>query len=361
MSKRSKSKGTAETDKSILKKLGEGGFGCVVSRPMKCSGAEQMITSKKHTDRKEVGKLFYEKRHFDEEVRLAKLVKKIDPSEEKMLVATSGCAVAKNVMENPKNVKAVSKCETISKRDELSMSDEYSKETIIPNKIWQLKMPYSGVELDIALEKYKQGITVKALMSMITPLLEALILLKRHKLVHQDIKKYNVLVYKKKAVLIDYSLMIPFEDVYTMKNYGHLKHRYRPFPPEFYLTSLVMKYGDDMNKKEMKQYVLDKYKEHIIKLAPYFHPYYTQDEVIAITDQLTMLPLIIKNPKNMKEYVDKIDIYSVGTTLAHVTQYIKPSTMSTEFIQFMRGILYPDPHQRTSPEDALEMCKKLSN
>ena len=66
------------TIRSKLKKLGEGSFGCVVSHPLRCSEKEEVITKKNRDASNQVGKLFYDKRDYKGEVRLSKLVRKID-------------------------------------------------------------------------------------------------------------------------------------------------------------------------------------------------------------------------------------------------------------------------------------------
>lgn len=364
MSKNSKQgKDISETNKTTLKKLGEGSYGCVVSHPLKCSEKEDIITKNIDKDRKLIGKLFYSREYYNDEVKLGKIVKSIDPSGKKMLAPVSGCAVSKKILENPNNIKAISKCEAITNTDKYSLINDTDSDVEFPNKVWQLKMPYAGLDMHSYLEKYKNGVTVKSLMSTMIPLFESVILLKQHKLVHQDIKPDNVLIYKKKTVLIDYSLMLPFEDIYTMKNYSRLKSHYRYYPFEYYLTSLVFKYNTNisMKKDDLVYYIMEKYRDYIIKKAHHLHPYYTVDELLEHATEYDLLSIIMKNPKNMKEYVDKIDIYSIGITIKELTRYIKPNTMTNEFINFVRNILHPDPRKRISAEDALNICKKLSN
>lgn len=355
----------SDSNQSKLKKLGEGSYGCVVSQPLKCSDKEKMITGKKQLEPNQVAKLFYNKDDYRDEVRLSKLVKKIDPSETKLLIPTSACAISKHTLEKPENVNAIMKCEKITNQDSEYQYYENTNQSIIPNKVWQLKMPYAGVNIDKALDEYKNRITVKSFMKMMTPVFEALVLLKDHNLVHQDIKLDNVLVNKKKALLIDFSLMLPFKEIYTMSNYYRLKRKYRPFPPEYYLTSLVMKYGSELNGVEtqsvLKKTISEKYHHHIEKIAHYFEPFYTSDELHQHKEYKSLLSAIIKNIDVMRKYADKIDIYSVGILIADLSKYhIKSPLTNAEFVEFMRGILHPDPRLRTSAEDALNQCKLLS-
>lgn len=348
--------------KSKLKKLGEGSFGCVVSHPLKCSEPEEFITKKdsKSKDQKEVGKLFYDKEDFKEEVKLSKLVQKIDPSEKKLLVPISACGVSKQILEDKENINAIMKCERITRSDEYKY---YNTNTAtIPKKVWQIKMPYAGMEIDKAVEKYKFGITPKILMSMVEPLFEALILLKNNNTVHQDIKISNILVYKKKAILIDFSLMMPTKNIYSTKNYYRLKRKYRPYPPEYHLVSLVMKYQHEIKTmdKTLKD-IIEKQEYHIDKIAYYFTPFYTKEELLENGGLDTLLPMVINNIDSMTEYADKIDLFSIGTVLAELSLlYMRKPTSNPDYVQLMRGILHPDPRKRFSCENAYELCKKIS-
>lgn len=355
----------SEKKQTKLKKLGEGSYGCVVSHPLKCSDKEKMITQKKQIEAKQVGKLFYDKADYQSEIKLSKIIRKIDPSETKLLVPTSACAISRNTLENPENVNTIMKCEKITNQDSAYQYYSDIERSTIPKKVWQLKMPYAGIDIDKSLEKYKNKITVKSFMKMMIQVFEGLVLLKKNRMVHQDIKIPNVLVYNKKAKLIDFSLMLPFKEIYTVNNYYRLKRKYRPFPPEYYLVSLVMRYEGELHQlntsSHIRDVIDDKYKHHIEKISYYFEPFYTLEELYDHTEYKTLLPLIMRNIETMNKYTDKIDIYSVGILMAELSKnYVKDPLNNTKFVEFMRGIMHPDPRLRTSVEVALDQCKLLS-
>lgn len=343
---------------SKLRKLGEGSYGCVVSHPLPCSGKETVISTA-NKERKEVAKLFYEKDKFNKEVSLAKKVKKVDPSEEKMLVATKACPVSKKVLEDPLNASAISKCEVLGH----SVSDKDDVAPVSKN-VWQIAMPYSGVQLDKAVQRYKRHIPVKTLASMIAPLFEAIILLQQSKLVHQDIKYENVLVQKKKALLIDFSLMMSYDRIYTLANYNRLRRRYRSFPPEYYMVSLMMKYQNDIegsDKDYIKMFLLDKYKVHLERIQYFFGAYYTLSEIIEKSNSKSLLQELFDNGnKAMKKYANKIDVFAVGTMLNDIHPYVKRPMENVEYLRLMRGLLHPDPRERLTAEEALTACKKIA-
>ena len=346
-----------------LKKLGEGSFGCVVSRPLECSGKETMITTMDEGKKRQVAKLFYEKDKYQNEVRLAKLSKSIDPSEEKILVPTYACSVSKKTLNDPMNVSAISKCENLASINNASSYLYGEKGSPSPAKVWQLVMPYGGTDIDAALERRKNKISVRSIARMMLPIFEALVLLRDKQEVHQDIKAENVLAYKTKAILIDFSLMLPFKKIYAPKNYNKLKRKYRPYPPEYYLASLMIKHSNDfkaLRSQEVRDYMMKHYKEHLERIQSFFYPYYTLTELLEESNSGSLVVMVMKDYTRLEEYADKIDVYSVGTLLADITPFISNPMSNDAFVSFIRSILHPDPRQRMGPEDALAMCRTIA-
>lgn len=351
---------------SKLKLLGEGSFGCVVSHPLECSGKEIIVSTKHNPNMKQVSKLFYEKNKFENEVRLGRMVKKIDPSEKRILVPIKGCEVSRRTIHKPSNINAISKCEnlaSITSTQNITKSSIYDN-TLALNKIWQLTMPYAGKEFDTSLKKYKNPISVRSLAKIILPLFEALVMLKEKRMVHQDIKNANVLIHNRKAILIDYSLMLPFDDIYVENNYNRLKRRYRPFPPEYFMASIIIKHKSDfkhMKSMEVKESITERYKNHLENIQHYFAPYYTLNELYELSNYGSLMIIALSNYKKFVEFADKIDIFSVGTMLTDSYDLIATPFSHPDYIVLMRGILHPDPRQRMSAEDALALCKKIAN
>lgn len=352
-------------DRSKLKVLGEGSFGCVVSHPLECSGKEIFVSSKKDPTKKQVSKLFYEKQKYQAEVKLGRLVKKIDPTEERIIVPIKGCEVSRKTLYKPANANAISKCENLASLTSTGSSKpSHLYESELPlQSIWQLTMPYAGKEVDKVIQRYKHHITTRSFMKMMTPLFEAVVMLANRRMVHQDIKIGNVLIHDKKAILIDFSLMLPFEEIYQEKNYNRLKRRYRPFPPEYYMASIIIKHKADfkrMKPAEIKSSIAERYKNHLENIQSYFFPYYSTSELFELSNYGSLMITALSNYKKFVDFADKIDIFSVGTLLADVHDLLADPLSNTEYVSLMRGILHPDPRQRMSAEEALELCKKIA-
>ena len=353
--------------KNKLKVLGEGSYGCVISHPLPCDNKETIITDKdKDKDtRKKVGKLFYDKYKYDNEVRFGKMTKKIDPSEEKILTPISGCSVDKKAFKQPDNVNVISKCELFTSIGSTDYNTEsFNIDQLKNKKIWQITMPYGGTDIEKTLMNYKKHIPVRSFAKMITPLFEAIVLLKKNKMVHQDIKLDNVLVYKRKAILIDFSLMLPFSQIYTERNYKRLKRRYRPFPPEYYIASLAMKkekyYNmriEEIKNMDLTQQIIHRFES----MQQYVYPYYTISEFIAASNHESLLSIALTDYKKFDNFADKIDVYSIGTTICELDQYLDNPHNNQDYVTLMRGILHPDPRYRMTPEDAVILCNKISS
>lgn len=294
------------------------------------------------------------------------MMKKIDPSEERILVPTKGCEVSRKTLYKPENVNAISKCENLTSFTSTgAKKTSHLYESQLPlQSVWQLTMPYAGKEVDQVLERYKNPVSVRLFMKMMEPLFEALVMLKNRRMVHQDIKVANVLIHKKKAVLIDFSLMLPFEQIYQEKNYNRLKRRYRPFPPEYHMASIIIKHKDDFKKMkpaEIKANIVERYKNHLENIQSYFFPYYNTNELFELSNYGSLMVLALSDYKKFVEFADKIDVFSVGTLFADVHELLADPLSNTEYVMLMRGILHPDPRQRMSAEDALELCKKIAS
>jgi hypothetical protein len=158
--------------------------------------------------------------------------------------------------------------------------------------------------------------------------------------------------------------MLPFSDIYTERNYKRLKRKYRPNPPEYYLVGLIMKYNNDRfnnaSSVETTNNFAQEYIHHLEKIHYYFHPYYTINDLISASNYEELFKIALTDYKLFNNFVDKIDVFSIGTIIAEMTPFIdKPQNQ--DFVVMMRGILHPDPRARMSPEDAILLCNKISS
>lgn len=338
---------------SKQKKLGEGSFGCVLSRPLRCSGKETKISDKVGPN--QVAKIFYKKDSYETEVNLGKMVKKIDSSEKNILVPIGACPVAAEILQKPENREVLTRCEVLS-----SSSISSLQQSSQPKFLWQIKMPYAGQEIDLYLEKKKKPIPVGEFAKMMLPVFRAVALLEEHKMVHQDIKVNNVLVHRNKAILIDFSLMMPFGKIYMPSNYPRLKRKYRPYPPEYYMAAVRMHYKDLLSKSSPEYasgFLALHYNRRLEAMQYYFYPYYMLAEIQAMSNHefFQKLPL-----KDYVQFAHKVDVFSLGTLCASLHRQLENPMNHPEYMQLMRGLLHPDPRKRFGPREALALCEKIA-
>ena len=203
--------------KSSLKKykvIGEGSYGCVVQPSIPCNENDKVILNKKKS-KELVSKVFEEKKNYKKELELSKKAAIIDNIGNNLLLPTKGCAIKNEDLERIED-----KCDF-----DFENTDNY----------YQLVMPYGGKEIKKYLQSHKSS--CKEFLQFSISLFKGLLLLKNKKYCHQDIKVNNVLITpQKKMIIIDYSLMKPFKDIYKEKNNIRLSKDYFLNPPEYKLV-----------------------------------------------------------------------------------------------------------------------------
>jgi len=340
-------------------KLGEGAFGCVLKPPVKCSTKEKNIGKQKNNSDL-VGKIFFDKTDFNTELKISKKVAKIDKTGSTLLIPKSSCAVKKNdVYKNPKT-------------NECSIFEEQIE---LPSKMYQLIMPYGGERLDYIVEEYfdyhMKKMSVSQFLLIMKPILDGLHLLKKHKSCHQDIKIQNILVTpQNKAIIIDYGLMKPYKDIFSLKNKDRLKHTYFPYPFEYklfyYLHIHHCKYSKETCDTELYYNALRNISKHD-KYKELYMNYFTEKELDIIIKELIERYYKLEEKNKLKDYlysyVEKVDIYSVGICFVYLHDVLAieslPSKDYEKYKEFVRLLIHPDIEKRLTIEKAQKLLKNL--
>lgn len=335
--------------------LGEGSFGCVFTPSIPCeSDAKSIRKTSKKEKTPYVGKVFAERKEFAKEVRMSKTAAKVDPQGKSILIPVSYCKTSrKHVEKHP----ASKDCD---------MLREFPYQS--PNKpMYQLVMPYGGERLDRYFRKRMQAETPSTLaeaLGILNTAFEGLVLLDQHKMCHQDIKSSNVLVTPEgKAILIDYSLMIPYQDVYTKNNLRRLRFTYFPYPAEYKIAyQTYTKCKDTCNYEEE---VLANIHQFGDGRASAYLSFISEKEVRRSVRNVVTF---IKN-KNVLEtctqYADRIDMYGLGTAVADISRFISYKGLTTKQLAtwktFVKGTIHSDMRKRFTPKQALNHLEKLRN
>lgn len=199
--------------------LGKGTFGCVVSPALKCT--DSSIKSDK-----KVSKIMREKDALDE-MQEYKALDKIPELKKYLLRFPEPC----NPVNDEKFHKAIKQCQ------HNRINKVYKKPTT--NNISSLLLENGGVSLRDFQKNFRGKLTVndfEIFLTSIKNLFEALIILRKHEYVHQDIKANNIVYSPKtgKIALIDFGKLTTFQKI--KENCGRSTHiegtSWFNYPPE---------------------------------------------------------------------------------------------------------------------------------
>jgi serine/threonine protein kinase len=302
--------------------LGEGSFGCVVKPAVPCSGPVKRISKR---GKSEVGKIFVDAEDFNKELQAAHVVSRIDPSGETILVPSEHCKTHVN-------------------EDIATSCDAFRKNHT--REGYQLLMPYGGIRLDQYVAD-RGTISVKDFIILMLPVAEGIVKLEKHRYCHQDIKVANILVTPQhKAIIIDYSLMKPFKEIYKKTNYHYLHHTYFSYPPEY--KSIYYKDSDSNTvTSEILKNIEIHDNGHFIKRFK---------KAWAATSKW-----IYNDVKQLEKYVNRVDVYSLGTVFVRLSPFIaeKSGRYRTAFDALVDDMIAINPAKRTTPQKLVDDMKNI--
>jgi len=343
--------------------LGEGSYGCVVKPPVPCKNKVKLRRENKNDNK--VGKIFTENKAFQKEIATNKVAIKIDPTNKKLLTASSYCNVTQ---------------ETIKKENRTRMCD-LTYENANQKTFYQLNMPYGGVTLKSYFKHYQTDFSIFDLLKSLKNVFQTLIILDKKKVCHQDIKPDNILIKPNgEAIIIDYSLIIPFKKIYTPENRHRLKYAYYPYPPEYKLYDFI--HFQKCYKYQYCNYIFDEYLNHSLSA---FNISALGDNVITHLINHNLLlhhfneirdVMIAKDKsggsgggaggieKFMTKYANRVDIYSVGMTIMKTLKYVNYDLHNNEINEFLINIIHPNVIKRYTPKQAytalVDLLKKYN-
>lgn len=333
--------------------LGQGSFGCVFAPLIPCD-KETPFVSKKVSKSKQVSKVFVTKDDFEKEVSKSKMAAKVDPEGRTMLLPTSSCKT------NEATVKAATKS---AYYDCDAFMEHYVNSS---TRFYQLNMPYGGKRVDKYLKHLEPKKSVIEFLSDMIPVLEGLVLLDKQRVCHQDIKPSNMLYTPQgRVILIDYSLMKSYDDIYRKSNISPLKHRYLPYPPEYKMYVLFHKkmcsrkvcpYWEEV-RQNLNSFGGEKYQSY-----RNFHT--VEDDAKALQQLYKWTLSVAENlDQEYNAFVNKIDIYSTGMCMIMLNPYISrdgvDTTVLMKYDKLVYDMTHPHPNKRIDAAQALVRAQKL--
>lgn len=186
--------------------LGKGAVGCVFKPTLQCDDS-----TKGPFDPNNVGKVFQEAWTMDEEIYFMNMIKQFDPQGLYTNPMVDSCTVSKaNFNKDPDHVK----CHIL-------------KET----PVHQLVLKHPGKDLDSYLKT--EGMDLSFLKGLLN-VMNGLEKMQQNSLVHRDLKLPNLIYTKDKSMLmIDFGIMVSYDDVYDTDSDFALEAEYSVFPLEF--------------------------------------------------------------------------------------------------------------------------------
>jgi len=316
------------------KVVGEGTFGCVVSPSLECANKSVDYTNK-------VSKVMYTD-EADNEAREYTTVDKADPQMKYHIGKPVQCKPAH------KNKAIINDCDKF-KADEIGEYDI-------------LIMEDGGDNLDVFTKK--KGYTPQSVAQFwreARNILESLIMLKKHHIIHHDIKPQNI-VYKKHMKLIDFGKLIDKETVKResmASAYRRAKLHFN-YPPELHFINRN-KYIEltGLSVKDKETYI-DAYIDQIDDKCPYLLKLIKPVKPQWFYSELTNMILDDLTTTNYNEFlqksIDTIDVYGVGLTFLYLLRYFEgymPETVVLRMRAAFKFAAHPNVFLRHTPETLL--------
>lgn len=328
--------------------LSKGSFGCVFDPPLACDNANSRTNSPSGS----VGKVFEHQQDFEEEVEAYKKVAILDPEHKWSLPLLNECVVNLDAINNNNSNKntAIDHCPFIVKNDK--------------HLFFQIVIPYGGITLWNLFGQ--QQVSLVQFIDLLRQVLVATSDMTKNGYVHLDIKPMNILVNEGRVILIDFSLLKKHEDVYQMDNAYLLRSKYIWYPPEFYISSKLLK-KSNMSDIEMAQKSL-----YIYEIPKYGLKY--DASVIKKQEQALVKYIKFLRSKANKSVTDesvndiaalnvklsqKIDVYGIGVTFLNV--YESRGWKHPILHNLLKNMTHADPRKRISVFDAKDGVTKLCN
>ncbi len=335
--------------------LGQGSFGCVFAPKTPCEQETKFESqAKKIPNSKQVSKIFIEKEDFTKELAKSKMAAKVDPKGRTMLLPTSSC----------KTDNATVKAATSGAYHDCDAFMEHYLQS--STRFYQLNMPYGGKRIDKYLKHLPRKKGVLEFLSDMIPVLEGIVMLDKQRVCHQDIKPSNMLYTPQgNVILIDYSLMKPYEEIYNKTNIAPLKHRYMPYPPEYKMYVLFYRKMCSSNICPYLEEVRGNLYSFGGEKYQLYRKFHSPEEDAKWLEQLYKQTL--KNKDNLdaeySKFVNKVDIYSTGISMILMHSYlskegIKPSLLQ-RYEKLIHDMTHPHPDKRIDPAQALGRAQKL--
>lgn len=348
--------------------FGEGTYGCTFSPPPACSDEEQIAPRKRHS-KKLIGKVFEDEESYDKEWEIAKKLAKVDPNQQIFLYPISKCITTLNdIKKDPQ----ASKCSYVSTASPKSSRSN----TSFP----MVNMVKGGITLEEFVRKNK--VSPSKFLKTIVPILKGLIMLKRHNLIHHDLKFDNILYdpHTNETKVIDFGLLVPLKGAFNVMDNDYLYSNYWLHPPEYMMFQCVNDYTQtqlsSLTREEARNFAENSLitlninfasgdrhtlKDIIINQCFKYHCEY-EDAYVNYMLAVAKRPSKSAAIAYMSKQASKIDIYSLGITMAYLSMFLeyKSNHQKKKLMEIIKQFVHPDPRKRPTPAKALTIIENTT-
>jgi serine/threonine protein kinase len=332
--------------------VASGAFGCVFKPHLKCKKTSNK-PAKKYP--KAIGKVFENDEDFETEHAITSMMQRLDKENKFTLPLLDTCDTNSRVRKSDD----VEQCMLI----DMNIRNEYK----------QIIMRYGGKSIDNFM--FNKTLTYNRfinLLKLLEPILEGLVLLDKHGIVHQDIKPENIMYIHNRLYLIDFGLLTNYPSLFSKENrIIHADYIY--FPPEFKIYG--KKYA---NAKEFISFVSDS-----LNMSPRV----AGRSINFITEAYQVIDMDIEEEletfykqynkskskaKDLLSFCRRIDIYQIGIVvflaflatkdnlaLFEAKRSSKKTLVKQEVVTFIKSIMCPNPYKRPTAQEALKEYKKM--
>lgn len=336
---------------SHSKYLASGQYGCVVKPAYHCDIKKELLIDNT------IAKIFEDKNNYKLELKRHHQISKIDKNNDFTIKMISNCEIDLSFINS--HVKDMSDCDLI----------------IDANKIYQIIYEDGGEDLEVFFYNLKSNFDAYEFFKKFIQLFNGIKLLIKNNLSHSDIKLTNILFNGDKLILIDFGLLLNFNDIFKT-HITNLKYRtllHYPNDLKLYLLkdSKNKNYNYNLNSNDLldnlKNYLTnaydpnyDIYFKHLMKLYNFI-----------ITENNIYCEKFNKKDYRRnanKIFGEKLDIYQLGIVLIEVIFLIIVSDYAKEILkipieifEIITQMLEPDVIKRIDIDTLIKKYSLLFN
>lgn len=341
------------------KYIGHGSYGCTARPAFECTKNENKELVK-HT----ITKLFSDKNVYDDEIKLHLKIAKIDKKNKFTIKLISACEIDKKFI--TENIENIEKCKIIKYED----------------NIYQIIYEDGGIDLFDYFKRSHDNFDSYEFLKKFIPVFAGIKLLIKNHLCHSDIRLDNILFNGEKIFLIDFGLLLNFNEILSSR-IGALK--YKPiyfFPNELRLYLIKGDKTNDFfdNNKLNSDELLEIIDEHMYDIE-YLYDEYTEyfkqiDELNIYIQQKSIInqEQFDKNKFKKNKYTtsklfgEKLDIYQLGIVLYEIVLSIiylydksQVTKIPIDIFKIIKMMLEPDVNLRIDIDTLIKYYSQLFN